>query len=253
MELLAGTSGFSYDEWKGSFYPADLGKKEMLAYYAERLPAVEINNTFYRMPRSSVVDDWVSQVGTEFRFVVKASRRITHFKLLQDVGDEVEYLLSKTARFGRTLGAILFQLPPHLAVDVDRLAACVAHLPEEVRAAFEFRHESWFEDARVARVLADHNAAFCGGDEEDGTAALVKTGDWGYLRFRRDDYTPAEIRARAATVLAQDWTRAFVFFKHEEDGAGPPLARAFLDAAAAKPTRKQAPSRKTARVTKKTG
>jgi len=252
MELLAGTSGFSYDEWKGSFYPSDLTKKEMLGYYAERLPSVEINNTFYRMPRSSVVDDWVSQVGDGFKFVVKASRRITHFKLLHDVGEEVEYLLSKTARFGDSLGAILFQLPPQLTVDVERLATCVALIPDGVRAAFEFRHDSWLEEGRVVDVLADYNVALVGGDEEDGTARLVKTGDWGYLRFRRDDYSAAEIRARAAAVLSQGWSDAFVFFKHEEDGAGPPLARSFLDAAATKPTRKQAPSKKAARI-KKTG
>jgi hypothetical protein len=106
----------------------------------------------------------------------------------------------------------------------------------------EFRHESWLGDAKIERLLRDNNVALVGGDEEDGTSLLVSTADWGYLRFRRDDYDESELRARATSVIAQDWRRAFVFFKHEEDGAGPPLARAFLDAATAKPVRKQAPT-----------
>lgn len=255
MKLLVGTSGFSYDEWKGSFYPADLPKHEMLAYYAERLPAVELNNTFYRMPRSSVVDGWLEQIDRvdDFQFVVKASRRITHFKCLKGVEDELAYLLTKTARFGERLGALLFQLPPTFERHHDRLAGFLAILPDDLPVAMEFRHESWLGDAKIERLLRDKNVALVGGDDEDGTSFLASTADWGYLRFRRDDYGAAELVARATSVLAQDWRRAFVFFKHEEDGAGPPLARAFLDAATAKPLRKQAPSKRAARVTRKTG
>lgn len=255
-KLLVGTSGFSYDEWKGSFYPEDLSKKDMLAYYAARLPAVELNNTFYRMPRSAVVDEWLKQVEgiDEFRFVIKASRRITHFKGLKGVEDELEYLLAKARRFGDRLGAVLFQLPPTLERNHDRLAGFLSLLPGDVSAALEFRHESWLGDARIERLLRDRNVAWVGGDEEDGTSSLVSTADWGYLRFRRDDYAEFELRARAEAVLAQGWTHAFAFFKHEEDGAGPPLARALLDLAAKKPVRKQAPSKaRPARVTRKTG
>ncbi len=255
MKLLVGTSGFSYDEWKGSFYPAELPKKEMLAAYAARLPAVELNNTFYRMPRASVVDEWLARVEpfAEFRFVVKASRRITHFKALKGVEDELGYLLTKLDRFGDRLGALLFQLPPTLERNHDRLAGFLALLPDDLPAAFEFRHESWLGDARIERLLRDRNAALVGGDDEDGSSWLASTADWGYLRFRRDDYADFELRSRAAAVLAQAWRRAFVFFKHEEDGAGPPLARAFLEAADAKPVRKQAPSKRAARAARKTG
>ena len=141
MHLLVGTSGYSYKEWKGNFYPEDLSDKEMLRYYGTKLSTVEINNTFYRLPKESVLKSWADQVPAEFQFVIKASQRITHIKRLKDAGDETEYLL----RIIRVLwlhasACILFQLPPNLKKDLPRLEQFLKHLPGDTRAAFEFRH-----------------------------------------------------------------------------------------------------------------
>jgi uncharacterized protein YecE (DUF72 family) len=174
--LRAGTSGFSYAPWKSTFYPEGLPAKRWLAYYAERLPAVEINNTFYRMPKASVLAGWAEQVPQEFRFAVKASKRITHIKRLKEVGDEVGYLVTVLAALGPKLGAVLFQLPPNLKLDLPRLEAFHGLLAGRVPAAFEFRHPSWQEPA-VAELLRAHGAALCVADVDDEPApALVATG-----------------------------------------------------------------------------
>src|SRR6266542_1192270 len=146
MRVLAGTSGYSYKEWKGSFYPEDLPASEMLRYYAARLPAVEINNTFYRMPKASLLSGWAEQVPDGFRFVLKASQRITHQKRLREAGEEGGYFFRVATTLGERLGPVLFQLPPNLKRDLPRLADFLALLPPASRSAFEFRHESWFDE-----------------------------------------------------------------------------------------------------------
>jgi uncharacterized protein YecE (DUF72 family) len=231
MTLYAGTSGYSYKEWKGTFYPEKLPAEEMLRYYATQLPAVEINNTFYRLPNASVIDAWAEQVSGDFRFVIKASRRITHFKRLRNAGDETEYLLRTISGLGDRLGVILFQLPPNLKKDVDRLEDFLDELPKGTRAAFEFRHETWLDDD-VYDLLRGRNLALCVADNDgDATPELVRTADWGYLRLRRPDYRKAQLNAWIERVHAQDWKEAYVFFKHEDGSAGPAMARRFLDLA----------------------
>src|SRR5664279_3634220 len=160
MRVLAGTSGFSYKEWKGSFYPEDLAADAMLSYYSERLPAVEINNTFYRMPKPALLEGWAAQVPEAFRFVLKASQRITHHKRLKEAGDEVAYFFGVAATLGERLGPALFQLPPNLKKDLPRLEAFLGTIPERRRAAFEFRHASWFEED-VFEALRTRGAALC--------------------------------------------------------------------------------------------
>ncbi len=240
MELRSGTSGYSYKEWKGSFYPEDLPAKEMLRFYAERLPAVEINNTFYRLPRASVLEAWAEQVPEGFRFAIKASRRITHFKRLgASAADETAYLLETTARLGHRLGLLLFQLPPDARADPDRLAAFLAQLPEGTRAAFEFRHPSWL-DERVFELLRARDFAWVHVDADDAEEAeIVATASWGYLRLRRASYTREALAAWAGRIAAQGWGDAFVFFKHEDAGAGPELASRFLAIAERATTRKK--------------
>jgi uncharacterized protein YecE (DUF72 family) len=229
VELRTGTSGFSYAGWKGSFYPADLPNREMLSFYAGRLPAVEINNTFYRLPKASVLEGWARQVPESFRFVLKASRRITHFKRLRDAGDETGYLLRTAEALGPRLGAILFQLPPNLACDAPRLEAFLDLLPAGTRAAVEFRHPSW-RDERVHALLGARDFALVGVDDDDaGLQEIVPTARWGYLRLRRAAYDRAELAAWARRIAGQGWDEAFVFFKHEDDGAGPRLAAEFSD------------------------
>ncbi len=227
--LSVGTSGFSYKEWKGSFYPEDLPAKEMLRYYSGRLPPVEINNTFYRMPRASVLESWVEQVGDPFRFVLKASRRITHFKRLKDVADETDYLFSVSAALGDHLGAILFQLPPNLKKDLQLLSGFLSLIPKGFRAAMEFRHDSWF-DEEVLTALREHDVALCAAETDEKAAPeMVSTASWGYVRLRRSEYDDGELASWARRIGSQGWGEAFVFFKHEDAGAGPALAGRFLE------------------------
>jgi uncharacterized protein YecE (DUF72 family) len=235
MRLYAGTSGFSYDEWKGVFYPEDLPSGERLSFYAERLPAVEINNTFYRLPKKGVLESWASQVPEGFRFVLKASRRITHQKKLADAGSEMEFLLGNVTALGDRLGALLFQLPPYLRRDLPRLAGFLELLPEGTRAAFEFRHHSW-ADAEVRDLLAARGCALVVGEtDEEPEAEIVPTASWGLLRLRRCDYTDNELAIRAERVAAAGWDEAYVFFKHEDEAAGPAMALRFLELAGAGP------------------
>lgn len=227
MRVLAGTSGYSYDAWAGSFYPEGLPKDEWLRFYGGRFPAVEVNNTFYRMPSRGVLAEWAGQVPEDFRFVLKASRRITHERRLNEIADPMAYLLSNADTLGARLGPFLFQLPPFLHKEVERLKRAL-RLLEGRRAAFEFRHASWFDD-EVYDALRSAGAALCVADmDDDGKpgAPLVATADWGYLRLRRD-YAEAELGAWAERVKAQPWREAFVFFKHEEGGKGPELAARF--------------------------
>lgn len=229
MRLRAGTSGFSYKEWKGPFYPEKLPNKDMLGYYAERLSTVEINNTFYRMPKREMLESWAEKVPEDFVFVLKASRRITHHARLKEGSyDSLEYLWSVATALGPHLGPVLFQLPPNLKKDVDRLQAFMAVLPNGMRAAFEFRNESWF-DEDVYEALRREGHTLCLADTDDGSAPnLVQTTDWGYLRLRREDYTDEALRSWLDAIDAQPWKECFVFFKHEDEGAAPRLAARLL-------------------------
>lgn len=232
MKLYVGTSGYAYREWKGSFYPADLPAKRMLHFYGAHFRTVEINNTFYRMPTAPLLQAWAGEVPSDFRFVLKAPQRITHLQRLADVDEAVGHLLDVADTLQARLGALLFQLPPNLKRDVPRLDAFLALLPAPRRAAFEFRHPSWFDD-EVFALLHDHQAALCIADAEgDLGVPWAATAAWGYLRLRRPDYGDAELRAWVQRVRQQDWQDAFVFFKHEEAGRGPRLARRFLELAA---------------------
>lgn len=227
MQVLVGTSGYSYKEWKGSFYPQDLKEAEMLRFYAERFGTVEINNTFYRMPARDTVTRWAEETPPGFTFVLKASRRITHEKRLSgDTADALSYLFETAGALGPKLGPVLFQLPPFLKKDAARLKGFLSLLPQGKPAAFEFRHPSWF-DEEVYGILRSHGAALCSADTDDSGeegAPLVPTASWGYLRLRRADYGETGLGAWADRIRSQPWDRAFVFFKHEDQGKGPELA-----------------------------
>jgi uncharacterized protein YecE (DUF72 family) len=231
MKLHVGTSGYSYKEWKGSFYPEKLPAKEMLPYYASRLSAVELNNTFYRLPQPAMVESWKTQVPDNFRFSVKASQRITHFKRLIEVEDETKYLLETVGGLEDRLGVVLFQLPPNMKKDTERLASFLKHLPAHTPAAFEFRHPTWF-DEDVLKLLGDQNRALCVSDTDDLPVTQIdKTSDWGYLRLRRVNYSKEDLTEWVRQIKMQNWETAYVFFKHEDEGTGPKLAREFVDLA----------------------
>ena len=233
MKVYAGTSGYSYKPWKGAFYPVDLPARRMLEFYASKLPAVEINNTFYRMPKVETLETWRAAVGPEFRFVIKAPRRITHHSRLRDCEDSVRYLIDTTSVLGEARGAFLLQLPPFLKKDAALLSEFLGTWPSGVRAAFEFRHPSWF-DEETYDVLRRSGAALCIADSgTDRDTPFVGTTDWGYLRLRREDYDEDSMQQWAERVAEQDWADAFVFFKHEDAGAGPRMAADFAERTAA--------------------
>jgi uncharacterized protein YecE (DUF72 family) len=232
LRLLVGTSGFSYKEWKGPFYPEKLPAREMLAYYAGRLPIVEINNTFYRLPRPDVLAGWRAQVPPTFRFAIKAARRITHLKRLKDCAGELGYLLETLAALGPALGSVLFQLPPFFKRDVPTLQAFVALLPEGAKAAFEFRHDSWL-DSEVFALLASRDFALVVSETDEKPAReLPWTADWTYLRLRKSSYPQRELEAWLDRLVAGGLKEAQVFFKHEDEAAGPRFAEQFLALAA---------------------
>jgi uncharacterized protein YecE (DUF72 family) len=229
VKLWVGTSGYSYKAWLGSFYPERLPAKEMLRFYASRLPTVEINNTFYRLPKESVLQNWAEQVSPEFRFVLKAPQKITHVKRLKEADEEVKYLFGAENSLGRNKGAVLFQLPPSLRKNLLTLQSFLSIVPTDRPIAFEFRHPSWF-DEDVFACLRERNCALCLAEMDDSeNYDLVPTATWGYLRLRRPDYTPTDLRNWKQRILSQPWDHAYVFFKHEDEGIGPKLAAQFLE------------------------
>jgi uncharacterized protein YecE (DUF72 family) len=226
MRVFIGTSGFSYAPWRGSFYPEKLPATKMLAYYAERLDAVEINNTFYRMPAPEMLGKWAAETPAGFQFALKSPRRITHERKLADVADSLTRLLHAAGTLGDKLGPVLFQLPPFMKKDLPRLQEFVAQLPTGLRAALEFRHESWFAP-EVYDVLRSRDAALCLAESEELATPVEETSSWGYLRLRRQDYDDAALAVWAERVRARGWQSTYVFFKHEDQGKGPELAAKF--------------------------
>ena len=223
MRVLVGTSGYSYAEWKGTFYPEDLPASKMLRYYGERFPTVEANGTFYRMPSEKALTGWTKHVPEEFVFAIKAPQRITHQKRLKECDEPLKWLFDAIELLAEKQGPILFQLPPNFKKDVPRLKAFLAAMPKRCRAAFEFRHESWLADDTYEALRAA-GAALCIADTEASSTPLVATAKWGYLRLRREDYVESDIRKWGNRISAQPWKNAFVYFKHEDEGKGPAYA-----------------------------
>jgi uncharacterized protein YecE (DUF72 family) len=228
MKLWAGASGYAFKEWKGSFYPPKIQPEAMLAFYAERLPSVEINNTFYQLPKADVMARWAETTPEAFRFSIKASRRITHLSRLaaDSAADAVAYLYKNLAALGAKRGPVLYQLPPFLKKDAARLREFLQILPADHRATFEFRHDSWFDD-EVYALLKSAGAALCLSEREDSTPPpLVETAPWGYLRLRLEQYAPGDLAAWHARIVATGWNEAHVYFMHEP--TAPDYAAALL-------------------------
>ena len=226
MRLLTGTSGFAYKEWKGVFYPEKIKPADMLAYYAGQLDAVEINNTFYRMPAADTVAGWAGQVPDGFTFVLKAPQKITHFKRLKECDAEMDYFCTVARGLGTRLGPVLVQLPPNMKLDADRLRGFLDITPDDMRFAFEFRNAAWLID-EVYDILRARDAALVIAHDEDGETPLVSTASWGYARLRKVQYAEGELATWATRLRAQPWRELFAFFKHEDGGTGPGLARDF--------------------------
>jgi uncharacterized protein YecE (DUF72 family) len=231
VKLLAGTSGYAFKEWKGTFYPPELPQDAWLGHYAGRFPTVEINNTFYRLPKEHVLREWASQVPDAFTFAIKASQRITHHaRLKPDCEGALEFLLKNTAVLGDRMGPILFQLPPNMKKDLARLRGFLGLLPSGRRYTIEFRHESWFED-EVLGALRERDVAMCVAEQEDFACPMQATASWGYLRLHRLDYDAAALAEWAKRLTSTGWSEAYVYFKHDEaEGSGPPAVDAFARA-----------------------
>lgn len=228
MRLYSGTSGWNYDEWAGAFYPDELKKDERLRYYAARLNTVEVNNTFYRIPRTPVVEKWVAQVPDGFSFVLKASRRITHFtRLKEEAHETMQFMWRAATALGAHRGPLLFQLPPNLKKDLPRLVAFLERMPEACKAVFEFRQQTWFDDEVFATLRAAGAALCCADTSAEAEPPIVATTDWGYFRLRRETYSQAELDTWADRIQEQPWNEVYVFFKHEDEGAAPRLAIEF--------------------------
>jgi len=234
MQIFTGTSGFSYPAWRGSFYPEKLPAKQMLAHYAGQLKTVEINNTFYRMPKPEALAGWAATTPAGFRFAPKAPQQITHRQRLAGSADTLGHFWKTLQALGDKLGPALFQLPPFQRKDLPRLTDFLALMPEGARAAFEFRHASWFDDD-VYAALAARGAALCIAEADDLQTPLVATTSWGYLRLRRLEYDEAALAAWNSRLReqARKWTETYVYFKHEDAGVGPRLAARFEELAAA--------------------
>jgi uncharacterized protein YecE (DUF72 family) len=224
MELLAGTSGYSYKEWLGHFYPEKLPASAMLRYYAEHFPTVEINNTFYRMPAEAMLARWSEETPANFTFTLKAPRRITHDKRLREAEADVTEFLRRAQALGAKLGVVLFQLPPYLKKDVARLRDFVAVLPRGQRVAFEFRNDTW-QDEDVYAALRAHGAMLCVTDTDAGDTPFVATSDQAYLRLRRTHYDEGDLSAWVECIAAQRLARTYVYFMHEDEALGTRFAR----------------------------
>ena len=230
MDILAGTSGWSYKEWKGTFYPEDLPAAKMLGYFSSQLPTVELNNTFYRLPKVGQLATWAEETPSTFRFAVKASQKITHIRRLKDAQAELAFFCDSARVLGPHLTSLLFQLPPNFKCDTARLETFLAGMPADMRPAFEFRHDSWLNDD-VYAILAAKNAALCIADFGDKTTPLNATANHGYFRLRDEGYTEPDLELWADRLIerGQNWQDAFVYFKHEDAGKGPEFAREFVE------------------------
>jgi len=226
VTVHVGTSGYNYEAWRGSFYPEDLSAKRMLGYYAEHFDTVEINYSFYRKPTPKILEGWAAQVPDRFRFALKAWQRITHQKRLRDCADLVTSFADAARSLGPRLAPVLYQLPPNLKADIPLLRDFLNQLPRDLRAAFEFRHASWFADETYT-ALHDAGAALCVAESDELVTPPVRTAEFGYLRLRRLDYD-APALAKWAVFARTHPGEVFTYFKHEDEARGPAFARDFL-------------------------
>jgi uncharacterized protein YecE (DUF72 family) len=226
--IQVGTSGYNYEAWRGSFYPDDLPGRKMLSYYGGHFSTVEINYSFYRKPTPKILTNWAAQVPPQFRFALKAWQRITHQKRLREASEFVAAFAEAARALGPQLAPVLYQLPPNLKADVPLLREFLLELPKDLRAAFEFRHESWFND-ETYKALQDGGAALCIAESDELLTPAVRTAPYGYFRLRRLDYGEAALRKWAEEIRRAGFTDdVFVYFKHEDEARGPAFARAFL-------------------------
>lgn len=220
-QIYAGTSGWAYSSWKGGFYPPKLGSAKFLNYYATRLNSVEVNYTFSSHLSKKMANGWIEATPDDFKFAVKAHQEITHFKRLRGTSAAMKKFIASLQPFAKAnkLGPALFQLPPNFKCDLKRLEDFLAKLPGSVRAAFEFRHPSWFVDD-VFAALRKANVALCLAESDKLLTPHVRTADFFYLRLRKEKYSPQARKNIAKRVAEFSGSDAFVYFKHEDTPEG---------------------------------
>jgi uncharacterized protein YecE (DUF72 family) len=226
-----GTSGFSYKEWQPRFYPEGLSDKQFLRYYSSRLNSVEIDYTFYRMPSAKTIEAWREATPENFRFTLKASQQITHRQRLKVPSEALDYFLSVVPGLETRLGMILYQLPPFFRCDLQKLEAFLSVLPRGIRAAFEFRHDSWFIE-EVYRLLRGREVALCIHDADDHTTPMELTAGFMYVRLRRSLYDGAKRAEWQSRIRgwAQEGIEVFAYIKHEDNPDAPLIALEFAEA-----------------------
>lgn len=227
MKVFVGTSGYSYKEWKGSFYPEKFAEKNMLGYYAEHFNTVEINNTFYKMPKKDVLRSWKDQVNEHFRFVIKANKRLTSFKTIEDIKDSFKWFSENIEVMKDRMGVVLFQFPPFIKLNPEKLQGLLSLKPDNMKAAIEFKSSSWFKE-EVYNMLKEKNAALVISEtDEEKNPEVIQTADWGYLRLRRCDYDSNMLKEWSDKIHQKNWNEVYVFFKHEDEALGPKYAVEF--------------------------
>ncbi len=231
MKTWIGTSGFQYPEWKGKFYPETMSTAKMLTFYSGQFNTTEVNYTFRSIPSTKTIQRWCNETPQDFRFSLKAPQRVTHFAKLKGCGPLMKVFAEAVSGLGDKTGPVLFQLPPTFKNDTALLTEFLSGLPDGMRTAFEFRHESWFTDD-VFATLSKHNTALCIAESEDLETPREITASFGYLRLRREDYTAKDTKEQAKFLSrqAKAWREAFIYFKHEETCVGPGFASALMEA-----------------------
>jgi len=222
LPLYVGTSGWSYTIWKPDFYPADVASKKFLKFYAIQLSAVEVNYTFRSRLLEKTATGWMADVGPNFRFALKANQYITHIRRLKNVEEPMQRFLPTLQPLATQLGPVLFQLPPNLKADVVLLRDFLALLPRSLKAAFEFRHDSWFADP-IYQALQERNVALCVAETEKLSTPEIRTASYIYFRFRQPIVSAAELARLADRIerCMSDGLETYAFFKHEEDPRSP--------------------------------
>jgi len=210
-DIRIGTSGWHYEHWKKRFYPPPLPKNKWLEYYAEHFDTVEINNTFYQLPKPKSVERWHEQTSKNFLYSVKANRYITHIKKLKDTSEEIKRFFDVVGILKAKLGVVLYQLPPNLHIDLDRLTFFLKLLGKKPPAAFEFRHKSWYCDDTFA-LLRKFNAGFCIHDMPGKQSPRVVTAETIYVRFHGPTGKYAGNYSKSAL---QNWAKWLKEHKHE--------------------------------------
>jgi uncharacterized protein YecE (DUF72 family) len=223
VDVLVGTSGWQYDSWRDGFYPPGLPKRAWLTFFAERFPTVEVNNTFYMLPKPASFERWRDETPAGFVITVKASRYLTHIRRLRDCREPVRTFCDRARLLGSKLGPVLFQLPPRFGVDVDLLRDFLGVLPDGIRAAFEFRDRSW-ERTEVYELLDAAGAAFVLADRPGARVPEVVTGRWSYVRFHQGrpgtaDYPREKLRRWATRIAAAPAQDTFAYFNNDPGGA----------------------------------